>query len=797
MSRPGRIPVADPITWIATKVAVWATTKFIALTGIHSLTVAKIVYTGVKIGVQVAANLAVSAITTRLTRPDVPRPDQGLEAFNATMPFRQWGYGRCRISGPRMLWESVSKANIEVIAVHFGKITGVVQRYFHGDAITLTGNDVDLFGDRGLYGPKISVYTTLGAATETAFADIVAIAEGRWTSECRGDDVHSVGIIQRSVGDQAVLKTYPNGPVAYSEVADLSPVYDPRLDSSLGIAGFAGTHRRDDPDTWELSLNPLLCRMHNDWYRYGEDWDRRFAPVLVENAVHLDACDEAISINTVRAALTAAAASGQADIVLSQVDGLEIGSEITLYAPLATVVVDSIAGLTVTLTANLAAAHALGAEAVWTAAAGASLTQPRYTMGGYMTSANHPADTRRKFMEACDGWMGQRADGAWVLKAGIYEAPGADAVLPGLHILEARYRRGIPADQAWNDFPFSFASPDHGYTEQSGDSWRDEADIALNGVKSAPARALGWVVAHYQGRRLQKAAAYRARALRRWDIVTDLYGLSLLGKRWIQVQAPGRAGLTDVIVEVMGRPRRDYRRGRVTFSVIESGPGLYAVDAGDEGSAPGKPWRAPTVTIPAPSLVSVTAIVDGPVTTLAIVMDDPARDDLQYRVRVWVGADPKEELGPFTAADAGADISISTGLVPQNAALNVEVAATVAGETGAYTAWGLTVDTRPDADVPPPPSFTAYSSPAAGQARGEWSNPTASSFHGSRLWYVAAGGGFGAATDASGLRTAGLGTPDAYTKTGLSAGNYDLYLTAENSAGDPSDPAGPVTVTVA
>lgn len=77
-----------------------------------------------------------------------------------------------------------------------------------------------------------------------------------------------------------------------------------------------------------------------------------------------------------------------------------------------------------------------------------------------------------------------------------------------------------------------------------------------------------------------------------------------------------------------------------------------------------------------------------------------------------------------------------------------------------------------------------------------WQNPLWSNFYGARVWKATTGAGFGTATDASGLRLGPSNSSDTYAPTGVTAGTYDLWVTAEDSGGSQSTPAGPVTVTV-
>lgn len=693
----------NAIPAIAVAAAKWATAKIIVATGIQSLAFAKAVYATVYVATTALAYAGVSAVTAAAMKPSLPNSQRAAQPFNSTNPDWQWGFGWRRIAGPHMAWHHLDGFNIEVQVLHHGPISAYGQFYFHDDKITfdpVTGATVKVGKN---YGPKIRVFSTLGTTPGTAnFPAIVAIAGPIWTTQHRLDGCAAIGMIYGAVSDENVLKVYPKGPPVVSVVANLSPVYDPRKDGSLGVDGWTGSHRRDNPATWEPTENPVLQRMHNDWHRYGVDFDYRIAPILAAWATAADRCDAPRPLTSGAAVMSVSAAAGATSITLTNVTGLEPGSTIELVFPDETVTVDSVAGLVVTLDAPLDEDHGAGTQARWAIDGSMGLTEPRWRCGILMTGANDKAQVRARFMEACDGVVLERADGAWVPNVELYEEPGEDDefVLTERHILSIQMVRGVPEDQRINEFSWKFSSPDHGYMAQPGEPWRDEADIAARGeVKSSPVD-LEQVPSHLQGRELLSRRMYRAKCDLRLVVTTDGWGQMLRGRRWFRIKAPSRGTLlANLVVECLQDPDEDLMRGRLTFRVARSGPELASFNPATQGGTPpGSSYRPPPPELPLPSIVSVTPVESSDGIRLVIVMDDPSRDDLQYRVRVRQGTDPYVPLGPYTPFDAGPDIAIETGPVPEVAALQVEVASTVAGDESEWVVWGSTLDTRAPAE---------------------------------------------------------------------------------------------------
>jgi hypothetical protein len=239
------------------------------------------------------------------------------------------------------------------------------------------------------------------------------------------------------------------------------------------------------------------------------------------------------------------------------------------------------------------------ALADWTAAANvcdeavtlkAGGTEPRYTLGGYYEFDEDPSDVQAQILASFDGWIAEKGDGSLTVKAGKYYAPTVtlDAALG--HITGYSWRKFTPDEESVNELVVTYTSPEHGYTEQEAQAWRDEADIAARGVERPKPLPRKWVQSHGQARRLAKREMARAGAQLSGTIRANLFGLQALGERYLRIKIPEVASLSDLIVEVTGPVQIDVMSLSVTIPWVAADPDVDDWDpATEEGDAPPLP----------------------------------------------------------------------------------------------------------------------------------------------------------------------------------------------------------------
>lgn len=237
-------------------------------------------------------------VTELMGLNDPPKPEAGKAPLKQTIPPEQVGYGRCRVSGPYLLWETVNGYALDVIALLKGPIDGFEKYYLNDDEVTLLAGGVVAVGADGRYRrtneQSLRIFSRVGAAVSTPYAEIIPISAGTYTAAHYAHGVATMAIIMKSVNKPELIpKLFPNGPVQGSAVVRASKVYDWRLDSTRGGSG---SHRLDDPSTWAWSENPVVCLLHDEVHSRGQDFDYRFAPSLDYWTVAANICEELVPL---------------------------------------------------------------------------------------------------------------------------------------------------------------------------------------------------------------------------------------------------------------------------------------------------------------------------------------------------------------------------------------------------------------------------------------------------------------------------------------------------------------------
>lgn len=440
--------------------------------------------------------------------------------------------------------------------------------------------------------------------------------------------------------------------------------------------------------------------------------------------------------------------------------------------------------------------------AAWTAAANAcdalvakiGGTEKRYEVGGFFTHATAPVEVIRQLTAACDGWLCPAGDGSLIFKAGVYEAP--TLTLTDDHVLDLVVDRFTPDEEAVNELVVSYTSEAHDFTTVEADPWRDEADILARGrERSAPA-ALPWVPRHTQARRLAKRLMSRQGAELRGQCRTNLYGLNLLGERYVRLQLSDLDCTADIVVEVT-RLEFDLVRMGVVFDWVLADPNIDAWNpATEEGFAPGAPDRPAPTALAAPTISTAVGFFSGgdAAPRVRVTLPEPGRADLIYAIRWRVAGGVAWVETTAEDATPGAGVSLETGVVPADASIEVQTAYLTG--SGAQSPWSAisTVSTSTAALAPAPPTDLA-AAPGTGEATISWRNPTSTNLAAVRI-YRGTTTTFADAVQIGTDRPAALGALDDVTHAGLTAGTtYRWWITAVSASGVESAPAGPVSAT--
>ncbi|EJN11862.1 hypothetical protein PMI42_04877 [Bradyrhizobium sp. YR681] len=188
--------------------------------------------------------------------------------------------------------------------------------------------------------------------------------------------------------------------------------------------------------------------------------------------------------------------------------------------------------------------------------------EPRYACNGWYQLTNNPEDVIGKFLATCDGWLSEGGDGTIALTVGYYREP-AEPPLTDRHIVGWSVENGVAEESLINHLDITITDPAQKYVSAPIDPVEDEESIAIYGKHDQPLD-LSWVQSEAQGGRLGRRGMLRLNTKASGTLVTDLYGLVYIGKRWVRVQDPRIRVLNDAVIEIQSATIRR-ADGQVVF----------------------------------------------------------------------------------------------------------------------------------------------------------------------------------------------------------------------------------------
>lgn len=162
-------------------------------------------------------------------------------------------------------------------------------------------------------------------------------------------------------------------------------------------------------------------------------------------------------------------------------------------------------------------------------------TEDRYRLAGLYEWNRPPREVLPLLLEPAGARLKMRADGAIILDLPVYYAP--TVIFDEDSILDWTMQRSPNAEDVRNEIRARYLSVTNGYVEQEAEPWRNEASIAVDGVKSVTLD-LTWCPSHAQARRRMKLEAYRRNPEWVGTITTNFYGLDSIGENLITVRIP-------------------------------------------------------------------------------------------------------------------------------------------------------------------------------------------------------------------------------------------------------------------
>ncbi|MBO9710579.1 MAG: hypothetical protein J7521_20450 [Caulobacter sp.] len=424
----------------------------------------------------------------------------------------------------------------------------------------------------------------------------------------------------------------------------------------------------------------------------------------------------------------------------------------------------------------------------------------RYEVGFWFEATTPRKVLLQTLLAAMDGHFSVRKDGAYIIRAGRYQEP--TVAFGDEEIIDFTFNPGPTPDQAINVLAVSFCDPSNAYATMETDSWRNEEDISSRGAEQSSEFTPKGVQGNSQVRRLAKAGMDRNFAPD-GTFRTPLSARRGLGERYTRLRISDISDLNDAVVEITDASvELDTATIQWTYRVASAA--RYEWNAAtEEGDGPITSFRPPPEALSAPSISTLTPFfastgVGGDGVRVRIDGTGPDRSDLTwfYRWRTLGATSWTERTGGDTDPTAG--VTMVTGeFLPADVTIEFQIAYQTGG--GTLSPWGpatpSTVSTSVSNVAPDSPTDGAVSSTGAGQAHIAWRNPSSSNFDHARVWRGGASSSFGSAVS-QGVVVGAPGALASFDQTGVAAGTYRYWITAENAANTASAPIGPFSVTI-
>lgn len=217
-----------------------------------------------------------------MSKPSVPRPEDGSYNLKQNVPSRPYVLGRVKKGGDyAFLEEGGGRAyHIMVHAAH--RINGFEQHYLHDTAVTVGLDGTVLSGSTAGY---VLIFTRDGLPASTVYTQVRDIFPDIWTNDHRGDGLATTYMRVNTVRQEDHLKVFPNSMPEHSAVIQGALLYDPRK---------ANSHDPNNPETWEYSENLALMRLWHLTHAVGGklSLDDMYMPDWIDAA---NVCDELVT----------------------------------------------------------------------------------------------------------------------------------------------------------------------------------------------------------------------------------------------------------------------------------------------------------------------------------------------------------------------------------------------------------------------------------------------------------------------------------------------------------------------
>lgn len=244
-----------------------------------------VIATAITIGI----TAGLSALAGALFGPDRPKPSDGQQVIRTAVGTRKRHYGIVHTGGQQSFFDSAGGTLGQIVTLGTGHESEILEHRINNKVVTVSGG---LVTDASYHG-AVQIYTRDGADDQAAISELTAYFP-QWTENHRQRGCAHAAIIGGPVDQDKFSEVYNSQVPQYTQVRKAARVYDPRKDST---AGGSGSHRLNDPSTWEWSDNAALVTA--DYVAHPDGYGLGYGTINWANiAAEADICDQTVTTVT-------------------------------------------------------------------------------------------------------------------------------------------------------------------------------------------------------------------------------------------------------------------------------------------------------------------------------------------------------------------------------------------------------------------------------------------------------------------------------------------------------------------
>lgn len=432
-------------------------------------------------------------------------------------------------------------------------------------------------------------------------------------------------------------------------------------------------------------------------------------------------------------------------------------------------------------------------------------TEKRYECGGWATTENDPKAAENAILNACDGWLCERGDGALILRVGKFREELVETLTDD-DIIGYFVQNDVAEEDEFNRLVPKFTYPATDYTTSDADYLEDTTAQMSAGRVLSKDMDLSWVQQWRQARRLLKREWLRSRQKKRGTLDVRLSGINAVFSPWVRIESTYKVPrLNGAIIDnrraVIALMKGGFQMEWVLHPT--DGEGASVIDAwtpaSDEGAAPPVPARPTSAGVETPVVDGVVAVTNGSSVYIRVLLVEPSNAEVRITVRYRVadigggtpGAWVEQQFEEWSAA-AGI-VAVNTNPVPTNQDLDIEVAYIATG--GTYSSWADGGTVTSTLDGTPPGAVTGVSAtPGTGTVDLAWTSPNSANYVGAVIRRNTVDNFAGAAIVR--VEYGSASTADAWQDSGLAADDYWYWVSSVNGSGFESSAVATGSVTV-